>query len=213
MKRLSNIYQVFIKRLFDIVFSLFVLILLSPILLIVSLLIIIDDGFPVIFKQYRSGLNNKPFKIWKFRSMKNKQILVESQPYNDYNWTNRVPDNFVFKTNEETNPNITKLGKIIRKYSLDELPQFINVLKGDMSVVGPRPEIVAITECYDAKQKRRLNVKPGISGWAQVNGRSDMNHGEKIKYDLYYVDNQSLLLDIKIILKTISQVIIGKGSV
>jgi len=151
--------------------------------------------------------------MYKFRSMKNKQVQVQSNTIDTFNWTNRVPDDFVFKTIGEENPNITKVGKFIRKYSLDELPQFINVLKGDMSVIGPRPEILAISKCYDNQQKRRLSVKPGISGWAQVNGRSEMNHGQKIQYDLYYVDNYSLWLDIKILIFTVKQVIFGKGSV
>lgn len=145
--------------------------------------------------------------------MKNKQVPVESNSHNEYNWPNRVPDDFIFKTAEENNPNITQVGHFIRKYSLDELPQFINVLKGDMSVIGPRPEIIPITKCYDKEQKRRLEVKPGISGWAQVNGRSEMNHGEKIKNDLYYVENISLWLDVKILFKTIAQVVVGRGSV
>src|SRR5699024_2233652 len=106
-----------------------------------------------------------------------------------YDWKNGVPDDFVFKTGSIDNPNITRVGQFIRKYSLDELPQFFNVLKGDMSVVGPRPEIIDITKCYNSEQKRRLAVKPGITGWAQANGRSDMNHGEKIRHDLYYVNN------------------------
>lgn len=145
--------------------------------------------------------------------MKNKQVPIQSNSYTSYNWADRVPDDFIFKSNDDDNPNITKVGHIIRKYSLDELPQFINVLKGDMSVIGPRPEILPITQCYDQEQKRRLEVKPGISGWAQVNGRSEMNHGEKIKYDLYYVENISLWLDLKILFRTAIQVMVGKGSV
>lgn len=213
MKQSQNTFQQNIKRLFDIVFSSFVLIILSPLFIILSLWIIKDDRLPIFFKQKRSGLNEVPFQMFKFRSMKNKQVPVKSNSHNEYNWPNRVPDDFVFKTSEENNPNITNVGHFIRKYSLDELPQFINVLKGDMSVIGPRPEILPITRCYDKEQKRRLEVKPGISGWAQVNGRSEMNHGEKIKNDLYYVDNISLWLDLKIILMTIKQVIVGKGSV
>lgn len=175
--------------------------------------IVIGDGFPVFFRQKRSGRNDIPFEMYKFRSMKNKQVPVPSNSYDEYNWKNGVPDGFVFKTASEDNPNITKIGKFIRKYSLDELPQFINVLKGDMSIIGPRPEIIPITRCYNSYQKRRLEVKPGITGWAQVNGRSEMNHGDKIKYDLYYVENFSLWLDVKIFFKTVLQVIVGKGSV
>lgn len=213
MKKSEHIYQKIFKRLFDIVFSITILLLLSPFLIILALCIVIDDGLPVIFHQKRSGLNDVPFQIFKFRTMKNKQVPVESNSHNDYNWQYRVPDDFVFKSADENNPNITKVGRFMRKYSLDELPQFINVLKGDMSVIGPRPEILPISQCYDKEQKKRLKVKPGVSGWAQVNGRSEMNHGEKIRYDLYYVENISVVLDFKILFKTATHVFVGKGSV
>lgn len=187
--------------------------MLSPLFLVLAILIIKEDGRPVFFKQLRSGIDDIYFKMYKFRSMKIKQTSEEKSKGSIYDWKNGVPDNFVFKTSSVENPNITKIGKFIRKYSLDEFPQFINVLKGEMSVIGPRPEIIEITKCYSAEQKERLAVKPGITGWAQVNGRSDMNHGEKIKYDLYYVRNISLFLDFKILFKTIYQVVLGKGSV
>lgn len=145
--------------------------------------------------------------------MKKKQVAVPSNSHDDYNWKNGVPDNFVFKAATEDNPNITGVGRFIRKYSLDELPQFINVLKGDMSIIGPRPEILDISRCYNQYQKQRLNVKPGITGWAQANGRSEMSHGDKIEHDLYYVENFSLWLDVKIFFKTIVQVLVGRGSV
>src|SRR5699024_5857992 len=149
----------------DIIFSLLALILLSPVFLVISIIIIIDDGFPIFFKQTRSGKDDIAFKMYKFRSMKNKKIAVKSNTH-DYNWLGGVPDDFVFKAPSEKNPNITKIGLFIRKYSLDELPQFINVLKGDMSIIGPRPEILAISKHYNEEQKRRLHVKPGITGWA-----------------------------------------------
>jgi len=206
-------FQHLIKRIFDIIFSLFSLLILSPLFLILAILIIKEDGRPVFFKQPRSGLNGKTFKMFKLRSMKNKQIPVASNTHNEYNWTNGVPDNFVFKAASEKNPNVTKIGKYIRKYSLDEFPQFINVLKGDMSIIGPRPEIIDISRFYNTYQKRRLKVKPGITGWAQANGRSDINHGQKIEYDLYYVDHFNLWLDLTIFFKTIVQILSGKGSV
>lgn len=195
------------------IFSLFVLIVLAPVFLILAILILIEDGHPIIYKQMRSGKNNIPFEIYKFRSMKIKKTINEKNNEIIYNWKNGVPDDFIFKTTKTENPNVTKVGKFIRKYSLDELPQFINVLKGDMSIIGPRPEITEITKCYNSIQRQRLLVKPGITGCAQVNGRSDMNHGEKIRYDLYYVNNFGIVLDIKVFLKTIFQVLIGKGSV
>src|SRR5690625_1849343 len=191
----SKPFQHIIKRVCDIIFSSVILLILSPLFLMVAILIIKEDGRPVFFKQSRSGLNDELFKMYKFRSMKNNQVSVPSNSHDDYSWKNGVPDEFVFKTASEDNPNITKIGNFIRKYSLDELPQFLNVLKGDMSIIGPRPEIVSISRFYNKTQKRRLEVKPGITGWAQTNGRSDINHGEKIKYDIHYVDQFSLWLD------------------
>ncbi len=205
-------YRIF-KRLFDILFSLVALLLVSPVFLGVALAIYLEDRGPVFFKQKRAGLHDVPFEIYKFRSMKQRKDSVQKSKESPYTWTDGVPDDFVFKTTDQFNPNVTKVGRFIRKTSLDELPQFINVLLGNMSVIGPRPEIVEITECYDAHQKQRLLVKPGITGWAQVNGRSDSNHGEKIKNDLYYVENNSMLLDIKIVFMTVYQIIFGKGAI
>lgn len=187
--------------------------MLTPIFIVLAIYIVKEDGRPIFFKQKRSGKNDIPFGIYKFRSMKVKKPSDGKSKDIVYDWKNGVPEDFVFKTSSIDDPNILKVGRFIRKYSLDELPQFYNVLKGDMSIVGPRPEIIEITRCYNREQKRRLEVKPGITGWAQVNGRSEINHGEKIRYDLYYVNNFSLTLDIKIFIKTISQVVLGKGSV
>src|SRR5699024_2111419 len=153
-KKSSKPFQNFIKRILDIVLSFVALLILSPVFLILAILIIKEDGRPVFFRQKRSGLNDKVFDMYKFRSMKNKQVSVPSNSHNTYNWKNGVPDDFVFKTSSEDNPNITKIGSFIRKYSLDELPQFFNVLKGNMSIIGPRPEIIAISRCYSQHQKR-----------------------------------------------------------
>lgn len=166
---------------------------------------------PILFKQKRVGKNGKIFVMYKFRSMKNMSERKESPSY-DFDWPDGVPDDFVFKSSG-SNPNITKIGQFIRKYSIDELPQFINVFQGRMSLIGPRPEIPEITQHYNEQQKKRLSVKPGITGWAQVNGRSDIDHGDKIKYDNEYVDNKTILLDIKIFFLTIFQTFTGKGSV
>lgn len=212
LKPSKGIFYKTSKRIFDILASLSILTLVSPILAYVALRIKLEDGGPVIFKQKRSGLNDQPFLIYKFRSMKvNNQPKVKQE--SPYNWPDRVPDDFVFKTTQGFNPNVTNIGRFIRKYSLDELPQFINVLKGEMSIVGPRPEIVEITKCYDQQQEQRLLVKPGITGWAQVNGRSELPHGEKIAYDLYYVKHQSIALDLKIFFRTIYQAFFGKGAI
>ncbi|UOB21237.1 sugar transferase [Macrococcus armenti] len=208
-----NILGKISKRALDVTASAAALVVIAPVIAYAAYKIKKEDNGPVFFKQKRSGgINDEPFEIYKLRSMKvNNNSVKRENPYKE--WNGHVPDDFVFKTTSDSNPNITNFGKIIRKYSLDELPQFYNVLKGDMSIVGPRPEIIEITEQYDHHQRQRLNVKPGITGWAQVNGRSDMNHGDKIKYDLYYIENQSFLLDIKIIWLTFWQVLVGKGSV
>lgn len=177
-------------------------------MLLIALLIYIKNGSPVLYKQIRTGIYNKPFVIWKFRTMNQNEQLRKH--HHEYHWDDKVPDDFVFKT--LGNPEITKLGAFLRKYSLDELPQLINVLRGDMSIVGPRPEIPAITKYYNDEQSKRLLMKPGMTGYAQVNGRSEINHGQKIAYDLFYINNCSLLLDIKIIFRTIVQVISGRGA-
>ncbi|ARQ04116.1 putative sugar transferase EpsL [Macrococcoides caseolyticum] len=206
-----NIFGKVSKRALDITASAAALVVIAPVIAYATYKIKKEDNGPVFFKQKRSGLNDEPFDIYKLRSMKvNNNSVKKENPYKT--WNGHVPDDFVFKTTSDSNPNITNFGKIIRKYSLDELPQFYNVLKGEMSIVGPRPELIEITEQYDDNQRQRLNVKPGITGWAQVNGRSDMNHGDKIKHDLYYLENQTLMLDLKIIWLTFWQVIAGKGS-
>lgn len=203
MRVKPQLNKVSTKRVMDVVISLMSIILLSPFFILISMLIMVFDGRPVLFKQTRSGVNHIPFTIYKFRTMRESGEV-------DYNWKDKVPDDFVFKG--ETNPNITPLGRILRKTSLDEIPQLFNVLKGDMSMVGPRPEVPRITQYYDDHQLQRLFVKPGMTGYAQVNGRSDINHGQKIFYDLHYVYNQSLGLDFKILLKTFIIVLRSKGS-
>lgn len=216
-KKFSRLFNKISKRALDISVSAAALVVVSPVLLYVSYKIKKEDSGPIIFKQERSGKNDEPFEMVKFRSMKvnNKSIGTHSLAGKDLyeDWRGRVPDDFVFKSASGLNPNITEIGAFIRKYSIDELPQLLNVLKGDMSIVGPRPEIIQITNHYDDIQRKRLEVKPGITGWAQVNGRSDMNHGKKIEHDLWYIENESFWLDLKILWMTFKQVIIGKGSV
>lgn len=199
------------KRIFDIVIG-FVLLIVSLLIIIpVSILIVVEDGFPIIFKQIRVGKNSELFYIYKLRSMKKKGNYSSNVKISS-GWSDSVPDNFVFKSTGDVNPNITQVGKFIRKMSIDELPQFINVVLGNMSLVGPRPEIQEIANFYDENQLKRLNVKPGITGWAQINGRSDMTHKEKIDFDLFYVENQSFKLDLLIFFKTLSVVFTGRGS-
>ncbi|WP_105300854.1 sugar transferase [Anaerococcus marasmi] len=173
------------KRLLDIILSLFLMILLLPLFLILSILIKIDSKGPVLYKQSRTGLNGADFILLKFRSMEA---------------DNNVYD---FKTVDK----ITKIGKFIRKTSLDELPQLINILKGDMSFIGPRPWLPILNKYYTDSQKKRFLVRPGLTGIAQVSGRKDLNIIDRINLDLKYVDNISLLTDLKILGRTILVII------
>lgn len=176
-----------IKRLFDIIASLIAIILLAIPMLIVAICIKIEDGDPILFKQIRMGKGLKPFYIYKFRTMKTQRKELESD-----------------LTHEEM---VTKVGKILRATSLDELPQLFNILKGEMSFIGPRPWIVEYYEWFTEEQKRRSDVKPGITGLAQANGRNGINVFKKINYDIEYVDNMSVWLDIKIFFLSIIAVL------
>lgn len=181
----------YIKRAFDFISALIALILFSSILLIVSILVKTKLGSPVIFKQERPGLNNEIFTLYKFRTMTDER---------DENGE-LLPDEV----------RLTKFGMFLRNTSLDELPELINILKGDMSVVGPRPLLVQYIPLYNAHQIRRAEVKPGLTGWAQANGRNSITWEEKFDMDVYYVDNYSLLLDIKILFLTVKNVIKREG--
>ncbi|MBE3591904.1 sugar transferase [Thermoanaerobacter sp. RKWS2] len=183
--------RLIIKRLIDIFVSLFLLIVLSPLLIIISLIIFITMGPPVIFKQTRPGFKGKPFTIYKFRTMSNKKDK----------YGNLLPDE----------KRLTKIGRFLRSTSLDELPELFNVLKGDMSLVGPRPLLMEYLNYYTEEQMRRHDVKPGITGWAQVNGRNNLSWEEKFKLDVWYVDNWSLWLDFKILFLTLIKVIKREG--
>lgn len=195
------------KRIADVVGSSSLLLICIPLILLFSIILFIFSGRPIFFTQTRAGLHNTPFTILKFRTMES--TTLESKSH-QYDWQGKVPKDFFFEKPKHLN--VTKVGEIYRKYSIDEIPQLLNVLIGDMSFVGPRPEIIEITNHYSEEQKKRLQVRPGITGYAQVNGRSTITHGEKIAYDLYYVKNYSFLLDLKIIIQTIKLVITGKGA-
>ncbi|ALC84557.1 hypothetical protein AM499_01000 [Bacillus sp. FJAT-22090] len=195
------------KRSADIIGSITLIIILFPFIILFSIILVLFSGRPLFFRQIRSGLNDCPFTIWKFRTMKTE--LIEYSDH-QYHWTKEVPKDFLFTKPEHLQ--VTRIGKIYRKFSVDEIPQLWNVLKGDMSFVGPRPEIVEITIHYSSEQKKRLLVKPGITGYAQVYGRSTITYGEKIERDLYYVQNCSFILDFKIIIRSIGIVITGKGA-
>ncbi|CDF57749.1 sugar transferase [Thermobrachium celere] len=197
--------QFAIKRLFDIVFSLALLILLSPLFLILILWIKLDSEGEAIFKQTRIGKNGVPFTIYKFRTMVKNADKMFNKKVDKENLKS-----FVFQDKDD--PRITRSGKFLRKTSLDELPQLINIIKGDMSLIGPRPEIQDIVNLYSDYDKIRLLVKPGVTGLAQVNGRGDLSLGETIEYDVKYVKNFSLWLDIKIFFKTFKVVLLKEGA-
>ena len=175
------------KSIFDKTLALFLIILFSPIYIVVSLLIFFKMGSPILFRQKRPGYKEKIFGIYKFRTMTN-----EKDAYG-----NLLPDD----------KRLVGIGKFIRSTSLDELPQLFNVLKGEMSFVGPRPLLEEYLPLYNEKQKRRHDVKPGITGWAQVNGRNAISWEQKFDYDVWYVDNQSFWLDIKILWLTFLKVV------
>lgn len=182
----GGIYRKYFKRPMDIILSLIALIVLSPILLIVALLVRIKLGSPVIFKQQRPGLNEKIFTMYKFRTMtderdENGELLSDSI-------------------------RLTKFGRFLRASSLDELPELFNILKGDMSIVGPRPQLVRDMVFMTKEQRQRHSVVPGLTGWAQVNGRNDVSWEEKLLLDLEYIDNISFIEDWKIIFMTVIKV-------
>ena len=184
-------YRHFIKPLCDFFIALFLLIILSPIILLTAILLFLTNNGKVFFFQQRPGLNSKPFKIIKFKTMRD-AFDKEGIP---------LPDDL----------RLTKVGTIFRSASLDELLQLINVLKGDMSLIGPRPLLMQYLPRYSPEQAKRHNVKPGITGWAQVNGRNAISWEEKFKLDVEYVEKQSLLLDMKILWMTFINVLQRKG--
>ncbi len=179
-------YKKFIKRFLDIIISLLGLIILSPIFLIVAILVKIKLGSPVLFRQERPGKDEKIFKLYKFRSMSDKK---------DENG-NLLPDK----------ERLTKFGKILRSTSLDELPELFNILKGDMSLIGPRPLAVCYLPYYNEKEKHRHDVRPGLTGLAQINGRNSLNWEERFAYDIEYVNNITFMNDMKIFVKTFIKV-------
>lgn len=193
------IYVKLVKRFIDIFVSLIGLIVLSWFLIIVSLLIVLDSKGPVIFKQKRLGLKGKEFNIYKFRTMTVGAELIGSGQYS-------------FKGD----PRVTRVGKILRATSIDELPQFINILKGDMSLIGPRPPLVYhpyIISEYSKKQLCRFNIRPGVTGWAQVHGRKQVRWEKRIQDDIWYVENCSFLLDVKIFFMTIHAIFLNKSNI
>jgi len=186
----------YFKRLFDIIFSLIILIILAPILLVIALLIKLDSKGPVIFKQERIGLHGKVFSIYKFRTM---YVNAEHTGSGVYSGKN--------------DPRVTKVGRVLRATSADELVQAFNILRGEMSFIGPRPPLTYHPWSYDEysdEQKRMFDVRPGITGWAQVNGRKNVEWNHRIELNIWYIDHLSLLLDIKIFFLTIFKVLLNE---
>jgi undecaprenyl phosphate N,N'-diacetylbacillosamine 1-phosphate transferase len=192
MQQFTNIiYKKYLKRLFDVVLSLTAIIFLSILLGIIAVLVRVKLGSPILFKQKRPGMNEKVFLMYKFRTMTDEE---------DEHGT-LLPDNI----------RLTKFGQFLRSTSLDELPELFNILKGDMSFIGPRPLLVDYLKLYNSEQKRRHEVRPGLSGLAQVSGRNLISWEEKFKNDVDYVDNISLKLDIRLLWLTIKKVIVREG--
>lgn len=179
------------KRFFDLSLSVILLIALSPAMILTACLIRWKIGSPVLFRQTRPGLNGEPFTLYKFRTMTDERDEAG----------NLLSDE----------KRLTKTGRLIRKTSLDELPQLINVIKGDLSLVGPRPLLMEYIPLYTKRQWRRHEVKPGITGWAQINGRNKVTWEEKFELDVWYVDHRSFLLDLKILLLTVVKVLKSEG--
>lgn len=186
-----NTEKIMLKRAFDIAASASALVVLSPVLAITAYKVKKELGSPVLFRQVRPGLHGKPFEMIKFRTMKD---ATDKEG-------NALPDS----------ERLTDFGKRLRASSLDELPELWNVLKGDMSLVGPRPLLIEYLPLYNAEQAKRHNVRPGVTGYAQVNGRNSLSWEDKFKLDTWYVEHQSLWLDMKILLKTVIKVIIKDG--
>lgn len=182
------------KRAFDVVVALIGLTILSPLLLLVIVVFLVSSGRPVFFLQKRTGLHGRTFRIIKFRTM-----TRDAEQRTRGQWITAG------------NPYVTPVGRFLRKTSLDELPELVNVLKGDMSLVGPRPTLPEQVAAYDVFQRRRLEVRPGITGWAQVNGRNSISWTERIKLDVWYVDHWTPWLDFRILLMTVGQVLRQRG--
>ena len=195
----------YLKRAAETIVAAGALVLLSPVMLICAIAVKLTSPGPVLFKQERVGVDGRPFKMWKFRSMVN-DAEARLEEVIDLN----KQDGVTFKAVND--PRITNVGKFLRKYSFDELPQLVNVVQGHMALVGPRPPLPSEVQRYDDVVRRRLLVRPGVTGLWQVSGRSDLSWQESVRLDVYYVDNWSLSLDAVIVAKTLSAVVRGTGA-
>jgi len=198
-------YQLLVKRAFDLMISSIAFILTFPLMLLSGLLVWAEDRGPVIFKQQRIGENGRPFVMYKFRTM-----IVNAQELRSL--VEKIDENGNLIHKSKSDSRVTRVGRFLRRFSLDELPQLFNVLRGDMSLVGPRPELPYLVEKYQPWQRKRFAVPPGITGWWQVNGRGDKPMHLNTENDMYYISNYSIWLDIKILISTVWVVLIGTGS-
>ena len=200
-------FYLIVKRTIDILGALIGLVLLSPIFLIVAIAIKLDSKGPIIFGHTRKGLHGKDIKVYKFRTMyENSQEIFN-------NFTKEQKEEFYKNFKLENDPRVTKIGDFLRRTSIDELPQLINILNGSMSIVGPRPIVQKEIDLYGDYANKLFSVVPGLTGYWQANGRSDNTYEERIKMDMYYIDNRGFWLDFKIIIKTFGSVLKGEGAV
>ena len=206
-KKASKINYMSVKRVFDLVISTIGLIVLSPIFLILAIIVKLDSKGPVFFAHTRYGKNGKKFKMYKFRTMyENAQDMINDfTPEQMKEWKEN------FKLQDD--PRITKVGKFLRKTSLDELPQIVNIMKGDLSIIGPRPVIEEELKKYGENKEKFLSVTPGLTGYWQANGRSSTTYEQRMEMELYYIDHISPKLDFKIFFKTIESVIKKEGAI
>jgi len=194
------------KRILDVICSLIAIILLMPLFLFIALLIVLEDSWPVLYVQQRVGINGRIFNFYKFRSMRRgadrlKEELIER---------NESADGVIFKMKKD--PRITQVGRILRRFSLDETPQFFNVLAGDLSLVGPRPPLPSEVAQYTLADRRRLHVKPGLTCLWQIGGRSEIPFEQQVRLDLEYIHSRSIWQDLRIMLKTVPAVLFGRGA-
>jgi lipopolysaccharide/colanic/teichoic acid biosynthesis glycosyltransferase len=201
---LRSVYAV--KRVMDFAISAMALVMLLPLFLVVGLAIVIEDGFPVFFAQNRVGLNGRVFRFYKFRSMfRNAEQLKDTLIKQ-----NESGDGVIFKMKND--PRITKVGRFIRRYSIDEMPQFLNVLLGDLSIVGPRTPVPREVAQYTLDDRKRLHIKPGLTCLWQIQGRSEIPFKEQVRLDLQYIHSQSVIKDLMIMVKTVPAVLLGRGA-
>jgi len=197
--------QRLLKRVFDVLITVLILAPLVPVMALVVLSILLDDGRPILFRQKRAGENGRVFKMYKFRTMLKGADKMQAQ-------VSQMDDSGNLIHKHKDDPRVTRVGRILRRYSLDELPQFFNVLRGTMSLVGPRPEMPSLVKNYQPWQRKRFSIPQGMTGWWQIHGRSDKPMHLHTEDDLYYIQNYSIWLDIEILIKTVWVVLRGKGA-